>query len=205
MQKSNSPIDDAELLTWLKQGNQKVVQVLFDTYYASLCKTVNRIVHNTIITEDIVQDVFLKIWQKRNDLNIQISLKAYLHKMAINAALSHLRKKYNTSSIDDATPQQMKKHAHKETAVQNLEFQELETQVNGAINELPPKCREVFILSRYEEMSYKEIAQEMGISPKTVENQMSKALKHLRKRLAPYIKSALSFGPLGAAWLELLQ
>ena len=204
MRKTNTPVDDAELLAWLKEGNQKVVQVLFDTFYVSLCKTVNRIVHNTIITEDIVQDVFLKIWQKRYDLNIQISLKAYLHKMAINAALSHLRKKYNTSSIDDATPQQMKKHAHKETAVQNLEFEELETQVNAAINELPPKCREVFILSRYEELSYKEIASEMGISPKTVENQMSKALKHLRKKLAPYLKKAIAFGPLGTALLDLI-
>lgn len=204
MRKTNTPVDDAELLAWLKEGNQKVVQVLFDTFYVSLCKTVNRIVHNTIITEDIVQDVFLKIWQKRFDLNIQISLKAYLHKMAINAALSHLRKKYNTSSIDDATPQQMKKHAHKETAVQNLEFEELETQVNAAINELPPKCREVFILSRYEELSYKEIASEMGISPKTVENQMSKALKHLRKKLAPYLKKAIAFGPLGAALLDFI-
>lgn len=204
MQKPTLKQDDAELLTWLKQSNQKVIQILFDTYYASLCKTVNRIVHNTITTEDIVQDVFLKIWQKRNDLNIQISLKAYLHKMAINAALSHLRKKYNTSSIDDASPQQMKKHAFKEVATQNMEFKELEMQVNDAINELPPKCREVFILSRYEELSYKEIAQEMGISPKTVENQMSKALKHLRKKLAPYLKSVLSLLTFCVAWLNFI-
>lgn len=203
MQKTKLKPSDAELLTWLKEGNQKVIQILFDTFYVSLCKTVNRIVHNTIITEDIVQDVFMKIWQKRGDLNIQISLKAYLHKMAINAALSHLRKKYNTSSIDDTSPQQMSKHAFKEVATQQMEFQELEVQVNDAINELPPKCREVFILSRYEEMSYKEIAQQMEISPKTVENQMSKALKHLRKKLAAYIKSVLFLLAPYAIW-ELL-
>lgn len=203
MQKTKLKPSDAELLTWLKEGNQKVIQILFDTFYVSLCKTVNRIVHNTIITEDIVQDVFMKIWQKRGDLNIQISLKAYLHKMAINAALSHLRKKYNTSSIDDTSPQQMSKHAFKEVATQQMEFQELEIQVNDAINELPPKCREVFILSRYEEMSYKEIAQQMEISPKTVENQMSKALKHLRKKLAAYIKSVLLLLAPYAIW-ELL-
>jgi RNA polymerase sigma-70 factor (ECF subfamily) len=203
MQKTKLKPSDAELLTWLKEGNQKVIQSLFDTFYVSLCKTVNRIVHNTIITEDIVQDVFMKIWQKRGDLNIQISLKAYLHKMAINAALSHLRKKYNTSSIDDTSPQQMSKHAFKEVATQQMEFQELEVQVNDAINELPPKCREVFILSRYEEMSYKEIAQQMEISPKTVENQMSKALKHLRKKLAAYIKSMLFLLAPYAIW-ELL-
>ncbi|WP_299460421.1 RNA polymerase sigma factor [uncultured Microscilla sp.] len=200
MQKTKLTPSDAELLTWLKKGNEKVIQILFDTFYVSLCKTVNRIVHNTTITEDIVQDVFLKIWQKRGDLNIQISLKAYLHKMAINAALSHLRKKYNTSSIDDASPQQISKHAFKEVATEKMEFKELEHQVNEAINELPPKCREVFILSRYEELSYKEIAQQMGISPKTVENQMSKALKHLRKKLAAYIKNILLFLAPYAIW-----
>jgi len=171
----------ASLLPLLQSGDQSALKKLFDAYYPTLCNTVFRMIKDRSTSEDIAQDVFIKLWEKRDQLNITSSIGAYLRRFAINEAISYLRrnKKFTSESIDEGMPLQ--------STYQGAEAQlcatEMQQQVADAIGELPPRCQAIFKLSRFEELSYKEIAAKLDISVKTVENQIGKALKVLRVSL----------------------
>jgi len=134
--------------------------------------------------EDLAQNVFIRLWEKRHKINITSSLGAYLRRMAINEALGHLRKNKNVH-IEKLTPITPQKET--ENTETNYLHQELQEQIAAAIDTLPPKCRRVFQLSRYEGLTYREIAEKLGISVKTVENQMGKALRVLREKMKGYL------------------
>lgn len=177
-----------ELLTLQKTDETKFIEVLFKKYYSSLCRTVNRIVNDTDAAEDLVQDVFMKIWNNRQTLQINISLKSYLYRSAINSALNYLEKNKKQVNFEGTT---FSEPSINDTEDQ-LHLEEVQQRVNEATEALPPACKTIFILSRHENMSYKEIAEALQISPKTVENQMGKALKHFREYLSVYIKHLFS-------------
>lgn len=154
------------------------MKALFVNNYGLVCSSINRVVQDKNLSEDIAQEVFIKFWNKSQQLNIETSITSYLRKMAINEAISYLRKKKRR-------PQEKELPEHfdfqePQNIVNNLIGKETQIRINEAINQLPPKCRLVFQLSRFEELSYREIAEKLDISIKTVENQMSKALKFLR-------------------------
>jgi RNA polymerase sigma-70 factor (ECF subfamily) len=161
--------------------NERSYEELFRKWYAPLCKMIFRLLKDKELTEDTVQDVFIKLWEKRAELKIQISLKSYLYRAAINAAYNHLEKnkRYSKLTLEDVA---VTTFAHN-TAEADLYGQELETKIKETLLLLPEACREVFVLSRFEELSYKEIAETLGISIKTVENQMGKALRIFREQL----------------------
>jgi RNA polymerase sigma-70 factor (ECF subfamily) len=161
---------------------------IFRTYYAQLCRSVYRIVQDKDVSEDIVQEVFMKIWTKREELSINLTVKSYLFAAAYNSSFNYLKQQKKFSDSEEETWVNI---AGSERADQSLYTSELDVHINQAINSLPPACRSVFVLSRYEELSYKEIAETLQISVKTVENQMIKALKVLRERLAPFLKDAI--------------
>ena len=142
-----------------------------------------------MIAEDIVQDVYLKFWKKHENLKPDLAAKPYLYVAVKNTSLNHIKSAKRNSNVEDEQANVI--FVNNETAIDKMEFEELEQKILDAINELPPKCREVFRLSRYEELSYKEIAESLDISVKTVENQMGKALKRLRESLHTYIKMAV--------------
>ena len=173
--------DQQNILPRLKAGDQAALKQLFDTHYPSLCNTVYRMMNDRPTAEDVVQNVFIKLWEKRAHLEINSSIGAYLRRFAINEAISHMRKhkKFISEPIEAGLPIQ--------SAFQGAEEQlfedEVQQQVARAIGELPPRCQTIFKLSRYEELTYKEIANQLDISVKTVENQMGKALKVLRLSL----------------------
>ncbi|MEO6132591.1 MAG: RNA polymerase sigma-70 factor [Saprospiraceae bacterium] len=159
---------------------------LFKKNYGFVCSVIFKYVGDKSKAEDIAQEIFTELWLKREQVTIHTSLSAYLRRMAVSRSLNYLRdtKKYNwedidslTESIPDATNQQPK-------AIQQLEEEELKEMMEKAIEKLPDKCRVVFLLSRHDELSYAEIAQNLNISIKTVENQIGKALKYLRMALA---------------------
>lgn len=135
--------------------------------------------------EELVQNMFMKIWEKRELLKPETSVKAYLYKCVHNEALNYIKhqsiktkyQNYATYSINSKS----------EPASSRVELSELELKLRQALNELPEQCRTIFQLSRYEELKYREIAEQLGLSIKTVENQMGKALKLLRIKLADYI------------------
>ncbi|MEM1322157.1 MAG: RNA polymerase sigma-70 factor [Bacteroidota bacterium] len=183
-------LTDKELLAKLAQGDTTAVDTIFRQHYASLCLTANRVLRNTTKAEDLVQDVFFELWRKRKQLHIHSSLAAYLKRATMNKALNYIRDEKIKSSGEE--PLQMMRS--KETGVQRqLEASELKKKIDQAIDELPERCRLIFCLSRFEEMSYQEIANELDLSIKTVENQITKALRLLRQKLGVYLSSILLF------------
>jgi len=162
--------------------NESSYEELFRKWYTPLCKMVFRILQDKALTEDTVQEVFVKLWEKRNELKIETSLKSYLYRAAINASYNHLEKnkRYPKLSLEDGASNLPDHYFNTE---QKIHGEELEFRINATLSILPEACREVFILSRYENLSYKEIAETLGISVKTVENQMGKALRIFREKL----------------------
>ena len=174
----------AEILNQLRSDDQSVLKSLFQEHYKSVCRSIYRLVKDKAAVEDIAQDVFIKFWEKRHKLNITSSVAAYLHRMGTNEAISYLRRKKHFESedvIEYSVPNQLY------TAEDEMLQSELQQNITTAINSLPPKCRAIFQLSRFEELSNKEIAAKLDISVKTVENQMGKALRVLRGKLRGYL------------------
>jgi len=173
-----------DLTSRLRSDDKTVLKELFEAHYHAVCAAVHRIVGERGVTEDLAQQVFIRFWEKRNQIQIDTSPRAYLHKMAVNEALAWLRAKKNQQpeEITFSTPLPLQADGEG-IMIGN----ELNDQIHKAINSLPPRCRAVFQLSRFEEMSYQEIAHEMGISIKTVEHQMGKALKVLRFELKGFM------------------
>jgi len=153
--------------------------------YRSLCFAANNILNDHDAAEDVVQDVFVNLINKKNTIEINSSLKGYIFRATINTALNYIKKTKITVSLENEVLDAH--HYNGFIGETSLEQIELEESVNQAINLLPPKCKAVFLLNRYEDMKYREVANHLGVSIKTVENQMGKALKRLRSHLKPYI------------------
>lgn len=182
--------DDAALnarLTLLRQADPAAfIEQLFKTFYAPLGAVVYRVVPDRAVVEDILQDVFLRLWQGMEALPAIDSYRAYLNRMALNAALRHQQRALRQVAWDEAPPDTAPVAPD---ALDALHAAEAASAVAAALQQLPPQCRLVFELSRYEEMSYQQIAEALEISPKTVENQMGKALRILRRELAGVLKN----------------
>lgn len=179
--------NDREFFDLLSTDAEKAFEWLFRRYFSELCQVVYRVAHDEHLAQDLVQEVMYELWRKREQLTISISLRAYLKRAVLNRTLNYLRDNRLWSSEE-----RMPEIAVEESdPVDLLRSEELQELVDAAIDELPEKCRIVFVLSRYEELSYRDIASQLGIAEKTVENQVSKALKYLRQRLLPYLKSGL--------------
>ena len=137
------------------------------------------------MAREIVQDVFIQLWEKRENIDLSKSVKTYISTSVRNKCLNYLRdhQKFNTEILNYEGLGIDSGYEVTDTLIEK----DLQIQISLAINELPEKCREVFLLSREKELKYQEIATHLGISVKTVETQMSKALQHLRNRLSEYI------------------
>lgn len=156
-------------------------EALFQVNYRPLCASAYRIVQNKDIAEDIVQDVFIKLWEKRNSLTISTSLKAYLFQSVINQSINYNKKHRNAQIRESLFIASI--GLDTDTTTEQIDYKETSIRIDAAIKSLPQACRMVFVLSRYEHLSYKQIGEQLRISVKTVENQMTKALKLLRDRL----------------------
>jgi len=159
-------------------------ETIFKTHYTALCHFAYRYVNDKDTSQDIVQEVFIAMWQKKETITSEKPVKSYLFTAVKNRCLNYIRdhKKFRSYQLDV--------EIELEIPVEEMDVfsgPETQTQINQALDKLPPKCRQVFELSRYKEMKYKEIAAKLGISVKTVEVQMSKALKILREELADLI------------------
>jgi RNA polymerase sigma-70 factor (ECF subfamily) len=188
MAQSPGSEDEAHLFVLQRENETAFMEAVFRRYYTPLGRTVNRMVNDQQATEDIVQDVFLKIWNNRKDLSFTFSIKSYLYRAAINAALNYLEKNKRTVGLET----EYYPEPTAEGVEDQLHFQEVESRVQEAIETLPPACKTIFVLSRYEEMSYREIADSLQISVKTVENQMGKALRQMRQYLSAYTRHLFS-------------
>ncbi|MEL7222299.1 MAG: RNA polymerase sigma-70 factor [Bacteroidota bacterium] len=176
---------DQQLLIDLQNGDEKALDKLFRAHYAYLCQTVYKVLPDRILAEDLVQEVFYDLWRKREKLNVKQSWRAYLRRAAINRTLNYIRDQKMIVDDESALPFDMS--SAEADAGKLMEVDELKADIAQAIESLPERCRLVFGLSRFELMSNKEIAQHLEISIKTVENQMTKALKLLRVRLSDHL------------------
>ena len=158
---------------------------LFRGEFKGLCLFALRYVRDMETAKEIVQDSFLNLWEKRAGIDMEKSVKSYLTTSIKHKCFNYLRdnKKFNSNLIISEIQQEEFSFENNDILIEK----ELRARINTAVNELPLKCREVFLLSRYENLKYHEIAVKLQISVKTVETQMSKALQHLRQRLSDYI------------------
>lgn len=160
-------------------------EALFRQHYSRLCELANGYVLSSDVAEDLVQDLFLRLWEKQATPGSPELTAAYLFTAARNRALKHIRhrrvvERFNARSVHES--EQMRGGTDDE-----VRQRETAEAVEAAIAELPDRCREIFLLSRRQHMSYAEIAATLGISVKTVEVQMWRALRKLRARLAAYL------------------
>jgi len=184
---------DQQFLDLLKEGNPEGLNGLFKAYYRLVCTVSFRMIKDQQTAEDIGQEVYMELWKKRGSLNITGSIKSYLTRAASNKTLNFIRdQKIKLSNAEEPLIEDFGGAMDKD-----LEgTAELEAKIAESIKALPDRCRMVFLLSRDQDMSYKEIAEALDISIKTVENQISKALKLLRGRLGPYVAKMLIIGVL---------
>lgn len=181
--------DDKILLQKLYSGNEEAFNKLYNTYWENLFIYVARIVESEEDAEDIVQETFVTLWKIRSKvLDIQ-SIKAYLIVMARNQALKHMLNNKNKQAYLDSFAQFAVKYEN--TIEQAVIANELSSLIDEEISSLPSKMQEIFILSRKEELSYKEIASKLGISDLTVKKQISNSIKQLRLKLGSLYISIL--------------
>ena len=169
---------------YLDSDNEDFDRIYLENFPA-LHRYAYTIVSDSAIAEEMVHQVFLKILERRMPIDLQTSLKAYLFRAVNNECLNHIKHQKVKQTYQSYATNQMENRP--ETPSSKLSYKELEVQLKRAINDLPEQCRTVFQLSRFEELKYAQIAQQLGISVKTVEAQMSKALKRLRVELAEYL------------------
>lgn len=180
----NSITDSSEQgwLIALRDGDEGALRAIFDRHYTRLLGDIHRIVPDEDTCQDLAQEVFVELWRKRAELDIHTSLRAYLRRAAVNRALNYLKtsRRFVLEESD-----QLSQTA--DTSIADIgnktEQESLEAALHAAIETLPEKCRVVFALSRFENMSHREISEKLGISMKTIENQITKAMKTLREIL----------------------
>lgn len=169
----------------LSEGDITVFEMLFRTYYQPLCNYAYTFLQDREDAEEIVQSTFLMVWEKRDTLAIRTSVKPYLYAMVRNACLNvlkHEKIKQRHAGEEIA----LAERAH-DSVSQVVATRELEHRIKIAMDELPEQCRLVFKLSRFEELKYSEIAEQLNISIKTVENHMGKALRIMREQLKDFL------------------
>jgi RNA polymerase sigma-70 factor (ECF subfamily) len=177
-------MESNELIERLRQGDEAAFDAIFREWYPSLVRSAESIVRSRAVAEELVQDVMLELWRRRESLAKESSPQAYLFQSTRNRALNHIRHERVERKSE---PELIRQTEMSAPASSLLVEEEIEVALRAAVAELPERCREVFELSRTHGLKYAEIATVLGISIKTVEAQMGKALRSLRVKLAPWL------------------
>lgn len=167
----------------IRSGDVKAFEAIFASYYQPLCHYSMKFIRDPDEAEEVVQDMFVRFWNKRNELNITVSLKSYLYQSVKYACLNRLKHQKVVRAHEQHHIRQSSANEDSDVLVE----QELEDKIQASLEKLPPERKKIFLMSRNEELKYKEIAEKLNISIKTVENQMGKALKLLREELAEFL------------------
>jgi len=182
--------DDRNLFLQIKQSDKKSFESLFRAYYAPLCQFSRKYVKDKDDCEEIVQGFFLKLWDKREELDINLSVKNYLFSSIRNRCLNHIKHE----KIKLEYQSEILKNPDRQIDTTNFIMEvDLIDRIDQSIAALPARRREIFVLSREHGLKYREIADQLGISIKTVETQMGQALKELRENLKDYKRLLISF------------
>lgn len=174
--------NDSDIIRRIRKGDKKEFETLFRSSYSSLVRYAQTIIKDYDTSEEIVQELFFRLWQDRENLKIESSLKGYLFRSVHNRCLHYIE---HLKVVD--------KHAGEMVAILNettepvteeIYYNELQEKVSRVLARLPEKCRQIFSMSRFDGMKYNEIAEKLSVSLKTVEANMGRALREFRKALA---------------------
>ncbi|WP_317171577.1 RNA polymerase sigma-70 factor [Spirosoma profusum] len=179
------PPIEQDVIAAIRAGSERDFEAVFRQHYASLCRYARQLLPDADDAEEEVQAMFLALWEKRNGLIITVSLKSYLFRAVHNRCLNRL--KHAAVRNEHREYVEYRGEVMADSPAQALIGDELANQLQRAIQKLPEQCRLAFTLSRFEELTYNEIAERLGISIKTVENQIGKALRILRTELSDYL------------------
>ena len=184
---------EKDIIQSLQQSDEHTFELLFKMYFRKLCVYANNYLHNKEESENIVKDSFVKIWEKRAELSIDTSLAGYLYTTVRNHAINHLqRDRRKTSFLKNADKDfELEYEAFlsciEDYPAANLTLQDINERIRKVVDTLPPQCREVFVLSRFEMLSHEEISKRTGITVSTIKTQIVRALTKLRIELAEYL------------------
>lgn len=183
---------ETNILLKIKQGDRKAFDRLFEDHFESLCSYAFLLVRDETAAEEIVTEVFYRLWIKRNEIHIRVSIKKYLLKSVYNISLNYLKhigivKHYKDLTIVLHKEKEIFADDYKTSPLALLEYDELEALVNEVIDNLPDQCRQVFTMNRFKGMKYHEISDSLNISLSTVKYHMSTALDRLKDKLKGYL------------------
>ena len=172
--------NNCDLILYLKKGNANAYAYLVDTYNHKLCLYANSLMNDIPASEDIVQNVFIKVWERRDKLKTNFSIKSYLYKSVYNACINEYKRNKSVSALEKKYIEELDRITEdkdKET------LEKLIVSVREAINELPPKCKEILLLSKKEGLTNIEISDYLNISKNTIERQINIAFSKIRKNV----------------------
>lgn len=169
--------DDVYMVRLIRAGDKQAFEYLFKTYFAPLCRFIRVYVKESGVAEELVLDVFTSVWEKRENFDIKLTIKSYLFQAARNRAMNYLRDNDRFLAVSDWSL------FERFEVDDSLELKELERLIGEAICSLPDRSREIFLKSRNEHLSNKEIADSLHVSVKNVEAQITKALKLIKAYL----------------------
>lgn len=184
---------ESELLNNLRNGDISAFNVIFKTYYSGLCYYASDLVRDKDLAREIVQDAFVKLWEIHSSIIIKSSLKAYVYRIVYNKCIDFLKqqsvRKNKEVQIDDITIQiDMLLLSDTFEPFDDMYSEQIEADLEDAMNNLPPQCRDVFILCRHNKLSYPQIAEKLGISVSSVKSQIKRAIDKLVTALEKYLE-----------------
>ena len=182
-------VKDTGRLHLLDETGEQAFEQVFKSNFKSLHAYAYTIIKDDIMAEELVQNVFCRLWEKKAKVEIQTSLAAYLYRSVYHESLNYLKHLKVRAAYNSYAQAQMKTNS--DNAEKKILLGDLEKRLNHAMSELPEQCRTIFQMSRFEELKYQEIADRLGLSIKTIENQMGKALKLLRLKLVDFLPVAI--------------
>ena len=171
--------DNADLITHLKKGNEKAYSFLVKCYNHKLCVYANSLINDSAMAEDIVQNVFVKTWERRHYLSSSFSIKSFLYKSVYNEYIDQYRKNRAVTKLEKKYIEALDNIVENDNNI----LERLFLLVQKEIQNLPPKCKDIFILSKQEGLSNVEISEYLNVSPKTVEAHITKAFSMIRERV----------------------
>lgn len=180
-------LNELRLVNLVAEGSETAFEGLFKAHFKSLHAYARVMLEDDMLAEEAVQQVFFRIWERKQQFSVHTSVKAFLYRAVYNECMNYLKRQKTKAGHADYAMHIHKTEAGYESPLMRIERTELESELQKAMNELPEQCRNIFYMSRFDELKYREISEQLGLSVKTVEAQMGKALKILRKKLAEYL------------------
>ncbi len=175
---------EKDVIEQFRSGSEAAFGQVFHTYYKALAAYARTILKDNDDAEDMVQQVFITVWEKRSAMEIHTSLRSLLYRAVHNACLNRIKQQQVRSGY---AKEVIQLHREDSTTEDRMQQKELQQKIELAMEQLPGQCARIFKMSRFEQLKYQEIADQLGLSVKTVEHQMGKALKVMREQLKDYL------------------